>query len=138
MNGVQFYLDAEQFMGGGVSGATGLGGLSNGDVVREGAAGLKRTFYIARAFVRLMLPCAELPLADEGETGLFLRAGWNDGATETFAFTEVDRQAGAGAPVSGVHWRGANDRAGVAAVIEGLSGPHEGYLAAGGSGFLLG
>lgn len=308
MNWAQVYLDAEKFMGAGVSGATGLGGLTNGDVVREGAAGLKKTFYVARAFVRLMLPLgaqvsrleraqdqiggteaarrlelkaglmavtddfdhnryasatrtqfmnwslwantpwdyaantrgytdgvvlayvspgwtlryglyrmptvangqtlqtlhrargenleltlspghsglivrvlgyrntaamgnyretlaiaaatgalpdivaddrngrhkygfglnAQLPLADAGETGVFLRAGWNDGATETFAFTEVDRQVSAGAQVSGVHWRRLNDRLGVAAVLEGLSGAHRDYLAAGGSGFLLG
>jgi carbohydrate-selective porin OprB len=80
----------------------------------------------------------ELPLADEGETGLFMRAGWNDGATETFAFTEVDRQLSIGAQVSGAHWRRAADRVGVAAVVEGLSGPHHDYLAAGGAGFLLG
>ena len=304
----QLYLDTEKFMGGGVSGATGLGGLTNGDVVREGAAGLKKTFYLARAYVRLMLPWGapvshveraqdqiagteavrrlefkagllavtddfdhnryasatrtqfmnwslwantawdyaadtrgytdglvlgyvspawslryglyrmptlangqtletlnrareenleltlspwagglivrflgyyntaamgdyrealalaartgtvpdvaadgrngrhkygfglngELPLADEGETGLFLRAGWNDGATETFAFTEVDRQVSLGAQVSGAHWQRAADRVGLAAVLEGLSGPHHDYLAAGGAGFLLG
>ncbi len=52
----QLYLDTEKFMGAGVSGATGLGGLTNGDVVREGASGLKKEFYIARSYLRLMLP----------------------------------------------------------------------------------
>jgi high affinity Mn2+ porin len=52
----QLYLDTEKFMGAGVSGATGLGGLTNGDVVREGAANLPKTFYIARVFARFMLP----------------------------------------------------------------------------------
>ncbi|HUL19497.1 MAG TPA: hypothetical protein VLV29_09560 [Steroidobacteraceae bacterium] len=51
----QLYLDTEKFMGAGVSGATGMGGLTNGDVVREGAAGLKKAFYIARAYVRPMI-----------------------------------------------------------------------------------
>lgn len=304
----QLYLDTEKFMGAGVSGATGLGGLTNGDVVREGAAGLKKTFYIARAFVRLMLPLgasaahveraqdqipgteatrrvefkagrmaasddfdrnryagatrsafmnwslwantawdyaantrgfsdgfvlgyvspawslkyglyrmplvangqaletlrraqgenleltlsawanglivrllayrntarmgdyrealaltaltgaapdvaadgrdgrhkygfglnAEWPLADEGETGLFMRGGWNDGATQTFAFTEVDRQVSAGAQLSGAHWGRKDDHLAAAAAVQGLSGPHRDYLAAGGSGFLLG
>ena len=304
----QLYLDTEKFMGAGVSGATGLGGLTNGDVVREGAAGLKKTFYTARAFVRLMLPLGEgvtevaraqdqiggneatrrlefkagllavtddfdhnryaaatrtqfmnwslwadtawdyaadtrgytegfvlayvsaawalrygiyrmplqangqeletlnrargenleltlsawpsglivrllafrntarmgdyrealaraaadntvpdvaaddqngrhkygcgvnveLPLAAEGETGVFMRAGWNDGATETFVFTEVDRQLSAGLQLSGAHWGRRADHLGIAAVAEGLSGPHRDYLAAGGSGFLLG
>lgn len=304
----QLYLDTEKFMGAGVSGATGLGGLTNGDVVREGAVGLKKTFYIARAYVRLMVPLAtgvshleraqdqiagteadtrlefkagrmaasddfdhnryagstrtefmnwslwdntawdyaadtrgytdgfvlayvsrpwslrygiyrmptmangqtletlnraqgqnleltlspwaggailrllafrntarmgdyrealalaaatgavpdvaadgrdgrhkfglglngELPLADEGESGLFMRMGWNDGSTESFVFTEVDQQISGGGQLSGVHWGRPHDRLGVAAVVEGLSSAHRDYLAAGGSGFLLG
>src|SRR5262249_47938257 len=36
----QLYFDVEKFMGAGVSGGTGLGGLTNGDVVRAGAQGL--------------------------------------------------------------------------------------------------
>jgi hypothetical protein len=304
----QLYLDTEKFMGAGVSGATGLGGLTNGDVVREGAAGLKKTFYIARAYVRLMWPLgdavqhvargqdqiagneatrrlefkagrmavtddfdhnryasatrtefmnwslwantawdyaantrgftdgfvlsyfspswvlryglyrmplyangqtletlnraqgqnleltlspwssglvvrllgyrntaamgdyrealaigaendavpnvaadgrngrhkygfglnAELPLADGGDTGLFMRAGWDDGATESFVFTEVDRQLSGGGQLSGVHWGRGSDVVGLGLVVEGLSDPHRDYLAAGGSGFLLG
>jgi hypothetical protein len=305
----QLYLDTEKFMGAGVSGATGLGGLTNGDVVREGAAGLKKEFYIARSYLRLMLPMgdtltraehaqdqipgleaatrlefkfgrlavpddfdrnryagstrtafmnwslwentawdyaantrgysdgfvfgyisprwslkygvyrmpvfangqtlessfslargenleltlspwntgaivrllayrntarmgnyrdalavavangttpsivaddqegrrkygyglnAEQPIADQGETGMFLRLGWNDGRTESFAFTEVDRHLSVGGQVSGVHWRRAEDRLGIALVSEGLSAEHRNYLAAGGSGFLLG
>jgi high affinity Mn2+ porin len=43
-------------MGAGVSRATGLAGLTNGDVVREGAGGLPKRFYIARRYVRLLLP----------------------------------------------------------------------------------
>ena len=304
----QLYFDTEKFMGAGVSGATGLGGLTNGDVVREGAVGLKKTFYIARAYVRLMWPLgdavqhvargqdqiagneatrrlefkagrmavtddfdhnryasatrtefmnwslwantawdyaantrgftdgfvlsyfspswvlryglyrmplyangqtletlnraqgqnleltlspwssglvvrllgyrntaamgnyrealaigaendavpdvaadgrngrhkygfglnAELPLADGGDTGLFMRAGWDDGATESFVFTEVDRQLSGGGQLSGVHWGRGSDVVGLGLVVEGLSDPHRDYLAAGGSGFLLG
>ena len=310
VNWGQLYFDTEKFMGAGVSNATGLGGLTNGDVVREGAANLPKTFYIARLFARFMLPLGpqvtqvertqdqipgteaatrlefkigrmavnddfdknryasstrtqfmnwslwantawdyaantrgytdglmigyisptwslrygiyrmpeqangqtlvgslsnargenleltlsppwtrgtvirallyrntasmgiydqalavaattgavpsitadnhpgrhktglglnvEQPLADDGDTGLFARFGWNDGKTESFAFTEVDNQVSAGAQVSGVHWRRTDDRLGIAAVTEGLSAPHREYLAAGGSGFLLG
>src|SRR3569833_1414670 len=54
----QAYFDLEKFMGAGVSGSVGLGGLTNGDGVREGAAGLPKVFYIARQYVRLMLPRA--------------------------------------------------------------------------------
>jgi hypothetical protein len=304
----QLYLDVEKFMGAGVSNATGLAGLTNGDVVREGASGLKKDFYIARAFVRLMWPLTgetsdverdqdqiagrepvrrlelkagrlavtddfdqnryagsartqflnwslwantawdypantrgysdgivlgyitdawslkygvykmpefanqqtleshvalahgqnveltlrslpggavvrlmaylntarmgsydealalamrsgtapdivaddregrqkhgfginlEQPLADEGDTGMFLRWGWNDGQNETFAFTEVDSQLSAGAQLAGRRWGRAADRLGVAMVSESLSEPHQRYLAAGGCGFLL-
>jgi high affinity Mn2+ porin len=305
----QLYFDTEKFMGAGVSETTGLGGLTNGDVVRQGASGLKKTFYIARLFARFMVPLgpgvtavdrgqdqvsgheaatrlelkvgrlavnddfdknryagstrtefmnwslwdntawdyaantrgytdgfvvgyvsptwslkygvyrmpefangqtlvgslerargenleltlspwssgtilrllayrntaamgnyrdavaiaaatdtipsivaddrdgrhktgfginAEQPLADEGETGVFMRLGWNDGKNESFAFTEVDNQASVGAQVSGVHWRRVDDRFGSALVSDGLAAPHRDYLAAGGSGFLLG
>ncbi len=304
----QLYLDTEKFMGAGVSDATGLGGPANGDVIRQGAPGLKKEFYIARAYARFMLPLggavasvarsqdqlpgtealrrfevklgqmsvaddfdhnsyansartqflnwslwnntawdfaantrgytdglvaayvsplwslrygvyrmplyangqtmetllrareqdleltltpaqvgtvvrllayrntarmgdyaqslaiaaatgtlpdvaaddaegrhktgfgvnAEQPLADGGDTGVFVRLGWQDGKNEDFAFTEVDRQASAGAQLSGVHWQRSEDRLGLAAAIEGLSAVHREYLAAGGSGFLLG
>jgi high affinity Mn2+ porin len=80
----------------------------------------------------------EQPLADAGATGLFARLGWNDGRTESFAFTEVDRLVSVGGQLSGVRWRRADDIAGVAVAVEGLSGPHRDYLAAGGLGFLLG
>jgi hypothetical protein len=305
----QFYFDTEKFMGAGVSNATGLAGLTNGDVVREGANSLPKTFYLARTYLRFMLPLgpeltslsaaqdqiagteaqsrielkvgrlavnddfdknryagstrtefmnwslwantawdyaadtrgytngvmigylgpvwslrygaylmpvhangqdleaslrrargdnleltlgpsktgtvvrllayrniarmgiyrdalaiafatgkppdiaaddtdgrkkygfgvnAEQPLADDGATGLFARLGWNDGKTESFAFTEVDQLASAGGELSGVHWHRADDIAGLALVREGLAGAHREYLAEGGSGFLLG
>jgi len=304
----QLYFDTEKFMGAGVSGATGLGGLTNGDVIREGVPGLKKQFYVARFFARFMLPLpgavstvaraqdqiggteavrrielkvgqmsasddfdrntyansartqflnwslwndtawdfaantrgytdglvlgyispawslrfglyrmplyanaqtmetllrareqnleltlspagtgtivrllgyynvarmgdyaqalaiaaatgsvpnvaaddmqgrrkfgyglnAEQPLADGGDTGLFMRLGWQDGKTEDFVFTEVDRHASAGGQLSGIHWARGEDRLGIAIALEGLSGVHRDYLAAGGSGFLLG
>lgn len=304
----QLYFDVEKFMGAGVSGATGLGGLTNGDVVRAGVQGLKKQFYIARLYARFILPLgdatqhvargqdqipgwepqqrlelqagrlsvsddfdknryagstrtqfmnwslwqntawdyaadtrgytdgfmlayispawslkygvyrmpivangqtleplssargqnleltlssweigtvvrvlayynvanmgdyrealaiaqaagtvpdvaatdragtrkfgfglnAEQPLGDDGDSGMFVRLGWNDGATESFVFTEVDRLASLGGQLSGIHWRRASDRLGLGVVVEGLSAAHHDYLAAGGSGFLLG
>ena len=80
----------------------------------------------------------EQPLADSGETGLFLRLGWNDGQNESFAFTEVDRHASGGLQVAGNHWARSGDRLGVALLAHGLSDIHRRYLAAGGEGFLLG
>ncbi|HVH11174.1 MAG TPA: carbohydrate porin [Gemmatimonadales bacterium] len=80
----------------------------------------------------------EQPLADSGETGAFLRLGWNDGHSEDFVFTEVDRHVSAGVQLTGTSWGRASDRLGVAAVRHGLSADHRAYLAAGGVGFLLG
>ena len=80
---------------------------------------------------------AELPLADAGDTGLFARLAWNDGATESFAYTEADRALSVGAQLSGVHWQRGQDRIGVALGLDGLSALHRAYLAAGGCGFLL-
>jgi len=80
----------------------------------------------------------EQPLADEGNTGVFLRLGWNDARTEDFMFTEVDRVASFGGQLSGVRWRRSEDCFGLGLAVEGLSDPHSSYLAAGGSGFLLG
>jgi high affinity Mn2+ porin len=307
----QLYFDTEKFMGAGVSNATGLGGLTNGDVIRQGVPGLKKQFYVARLFARFMLPLpgavssvnpvtrgqdqiagteaarrielkvgqmsvsddfdrnsyansartqflnwslwndtawdfaantrgytdgfvvgyvspawslrygmyrmplyanaqtmetllrareqdleltlspsatgtivrllawhntarmgdyaqalaiaaatnavpnvaaddmqgrhkfgygfnAEQPLADGGDSGVFLRLGWQDGKTEDFVFTEVDRHASAGGQLSGIHWGRGEDRLGVGLVLEGMSDVHRDYLAAGGSGFLLG
>jgi hypothetical protein len=305
----QVYLDTEKFMGSGVSNATGLGGLTNGDVLRQGVSGLKKEFYIARLYARFMLPLgpqtsavertqdqipgsealtrlelkvgrlavnddidknryagatrsefmnwslwqntawdyaantrgytdgfmaayisphwalrygmyrmplfangqaletlarargenleltlapgeadgtvlrllafrntarmgdyrealaraaasgavpevaaddregrrkyglgfnAEQPLADQGQTGLFLRLGWNDGKTEDFVFTEVDRHVSLGGQLAGSRWQRPDDRLGLAIAVDGLAGPHRAYLGAGGSGFLLG
>jgi high affinity Mn2+ porin len=80
----------------------------------------------------------EFPLADDGDTGLFARVGWNDGRHESFVFTEVDRLLSAGGQVSGRRWHRRDDVLGVAGVIDGISAPHRNYLAAGGNGFLLG
>ena len=81
---------------------------------------------------------AEQPLADSGNTGVFLRLGWNDGKTEDFVFTEADRHLSGGIQVAGNLWSRAEDRLGVADLVDGLSEDHRDYLAAGGLGFLLG
>ena len=80
----------------------------------------------------------EQPLADNGETGLFARAGWSDGHTTTWSYTEADRHLSVGAQVSGVHWRRADDRFGIAFGVQGISNLHKEYLADGGMGMLVG
>ncbi|MGO9611821.1 MAG: carbohydrate porin [Dissulfurispiraceae bacterium] len=80
----------------------------------------------------------EQPLADDGETGIFSRMGWNDGNNETFAYTEVDREVSLGVQISGIHWERAEDHWGIAYAVDGLSSQHKTYLASGGLGMLLG
>ena len=80
----------------------------------------------------------EQPLADGGETGVFLRAGHADGTTESFAFTEVEGHVSAGLQLAGNHWRRPLDRAGLAVLRHTINAAHQAYLAAGGIGFLLG
>ncbi len=70
--------------------------------------------------------------------GAFTRLSWNDGRNETWAFTEVDRSAALGLDFNPSRWGRADDEAGAAVVVNGLSADHRRYLAAGGQGFLLG
>ena len=80
----------------------------------------------------------EQPLADNGNTGLFGRVGYNDGKTEDFAYTECDRIGSLGGQLSGTRWHRPNDVFALAVEQNDLSAAHKDYLAAGGSGFLLG
>jgi high affinity Mn2+ porin len=62
----------------------------------------------------------------------------NDGATESWAFTEIDRSLAVGLVRDGELWHRDRDQAGAAVVIDGLSSPHRRYLAGGGYGFIIG
>lgn len=70
--------------------------------------------------------------------GAFLRVSMNDGANESWAFTEIDRSVAVGCVQDGALWHRKRDEAGAAVVVNGLSAEHERYLAGGGYGFLLG
>src|SRR2546422_739347 len=74
---------------------------------------------------------AEQEVAD-GMHG-FLRAGWNDGEDESFAYTGIDDTVLVGFDAG----RGRH-KLGVAAVSSGISALHREYLRLGGEGFLLG
>lgn len=80
----------------------------------------------------------EQGLSDEGKTGVFLRWGWNNGATESFAFAEVDRAFSIGGQLSGKRWRREDDKLGFAFAQNDLSAVHRDYLAAGGTGLQVG
>jgi len=68
----------------------------------------------------------------------FARFGWDNGKTESFAYTEVDQTFVEGAAANGSCWHRKQDRAGVAFVSNAIKKDHQQYLALGGLGFLLG
>lgn len=68
----------------------------------------------------------------------FGRFGWNNGKTESYAYTEVDQTVEAGVAVDGSQWRRKFDKAGTVAVTNGICRDHQFYLQHGGLGFLLG
>lgn len=70
--------------------------------------------------------------------GTFMRAGWNDGHNESWAFTEIDQHVSAGFVFTGTSWNRKDDKLGIAQVVDGLSSDHRNYLAAGGYGFIIG
>ncbi len=72
------------------------------------------------------------------DIGVFGRLGWNDGKTESFAFTAIDRLATGGISVGGSRWRRPTDTLATELTVSGLSGVHALYLADGGHDFLIG
>jgi hypothetical protein len=72
------------------------------------------------------------------DLGAFLRAGWNDGRTESWAFTEVERTLSGGLSLAGAAWGRKDDRLGLGFAFNGIGRDHRDYLAAGGYGFMLG
>jgi carbohydrate-selective porin OprB len=70
--------------------------------------------------------------------GVFGRLGWNDGKTESFAFTAIDGLASGGVSVKGAAWDRPDDTAASAFTINRLSGVHALYLERGGLDFLIG
>ncbi len=71
-------------------------------------------------------------------TGCFLRSSWNDGHTETWTFTEIDRAISLGFSSKGSKWKRDHDNIGIAYAGSGISTFHRNYLKAGGQGFMLG
>jgi high affinity Mn2+ porin len=68
----------------------------------------------------------------------FARFGWDNGKTESFAYTEIDQTFAGGLSANGAIWHRRHDRAGLAFVTNAISKDHQTYLADGGYGFLIG
>jgi len=74
-----------------------------------------------------------------GDLGAFVRLSWDDGRSESFSFTEVDRSAAAGLSFGGGPWGRKDDTFAVAVAVNGIVPSHQAYLAAGGTeGLILG
>jgi high affinity Mn2+ porin len=72
------------------------------------------------------------------DMGLFMRLGWNDGKTQDYAFTAIDRLASGGISVKGTKWKRKEDVVATSFTASGASGVHALYLARGGLDFLIG
>jgi high affinity Mn2+ porin len=72
------------------------------------------------------------------DLGVFMRAGWANGAIEPDAYTDVDRTVAAGLSLKGTQWGRANDTFGLAGIVNGISKVHEEFLNDGGLGILVG
>jgi high affinity Mn2+ porin len=81
---------------------------------------------------------ANLEYASAEGLRLFARTGWNQGDSESYAYTEVNDTVALGADIDGRRWSRSTDRVGAAFVSNGLSAMHRDYLRLGGVGFLLG
>jgi high affinity Mn2+ porin len=68
----------------------------------------------------------------------FGRFGWNEGAHQSFAYTEVDQTIEFGGDYSGRAFSRPNDKIGLTFVTNAIKRDHQRYLALGGLGFLLG
>jgi hypothetical protein len=66
------------------------------------------------------------------------RFGWNNGKTESYAYTEIDQTFSGGVAVNGRQWGRRHDRFGIAFASNAISRDHQRYLALGGDGFILG
>jgi high affinity Mn2+ porin len=72
------------------------------------------------------------------DLGAFLRLSWNDGRTQNWMFTEMDRAISAGLSLRGERWGRPADTVGLGTNIGWISAGRRQYLEAGGIGFITG
>ncbi len=72
------------------------------------------------------------------DLGAFLRLSWNDGRTQNWMFTEMDRAVSAGLSLRGDRWARPADTIGLGTNIGWISAGRRQYLEAGGIGFITG
>jgi high affinity Mn2+ porin len=69
---------------------------------------------------------------------LFARWSWNNGQSETEAFTDISRSLSAGTSIKGSFWRRPDDTYGLAFSFNGISSSQINYLSQGGSTMFIG
>lgn len=72
------------------------------------------------------------------DLGAFARLSWNDGRTQNWMFTEMDRAISAGLSLRGLRWGRVADTVGLATNVGLISRGRRDYLEAGGIGFIVG
>ncbi|WP_369719700.1 carbohydrate porin [Bradyrhizobium sp. LLZ17] len=72
------------------------------------------------------------------DVGLFGRWSWNDGKTETLAFTDINSSLSAGLSIKGAKWGRPDDVIGIGGAVNAISQDYRDFLAAGGLGVLVG
>jgi high affinity Mn2+ porin len=70
--------------------------------------------------------------------GMFARASVQSGRYEEFAFTQVQQSVSAGLVLTGASWGRGDDAVGLGLVENGIFEPERAYLAAGGTGIIIG
>ncbi|MCR0985839.1 carbohydrate porin [Roseomonas populi] len=89
--------------------------------------------YRTKAMLALNL---EQEIADN--LGAFARLSWNDGRTQNWMFTEMDRAISGGLSLKGASWNRPEDTVGLAGNVGWASAGRRQYLASGGIGFITG
>ena len=72
------------------------------------------------------------------DLGVFMRAGWADGAVEPFNYSDIDRTVAAGLSLKGKQWGRPDDTFGLAGIVNDISNVHQQFLNDGGLGILVG
>ncbi|WP_191083474.1 carbohydrate porin [Roseococcus microcysteis] len=70
--------------------------------------------------------------------GAFARLSWNDGRTQNWMFTEMDRAVSGGLSLRGLRWNRPEDTVGLGTNIGWISAGRRAFLEAGGIGFITG
>jgi high affinity Mn2+ porin len=82
--------------------------------------------------------CINLEQEIVKDVGVFARAGWSDGHSQAWAYSDVDQSASMGLNLNGDLWRRPADTFGIGGVVSALSRVHKEFLEDGGVGILAG